>query len=85
MVKCYSNGHHVFLREPERLGLNYMNRVGGYSRWVLIQWRIQGRTPPPPHPVYFWTKLRPKGPKKVFFKTSPTFYLLVWVSRPHLI
>ena len=46
MVKCCSNGHHVFLREPESLGLNYMNRVGGYSRWVLIQWLIQGRAPP---------------------------------------
>ena len=63
MVKCCGSGHHVFLREPERLGLNYMNRAGGYSRWVLIQWQIQGRAPPP---VYFWTKLRPKGPKKFF-------------------
>ena len=31
------------------------------------QWRIQGRGPPPP---YFWTKLRPKGPKKNFLETA---------------
>ena len=24
-----------------------------------------------PCPPYFWTKLRPKGPKKIIFKTAP--------------
>ena len=33
------------------------------------QWRIQGRGPPPP--PYFWTRLRPKGPKKNFLETAP--------------
>ena len=26
---------------------------------------------PPPPPPYFWTKLRPDGPKKIFWKTPP--------------
>ena len=25
----------------------------------------------PPPPPYFWTKLRPDGPKKIFWKTPP--------------
>ena len=25
-----------------------------------------------PAPSYFWTKLRPEGPKKMFLETSPT-------------
>ena len=28
-----------------------------------------GRLGPPP---YFWTKLRPEGPSKIFFKTAPS-------------
>ena len=39
-------------------------------------WRIQGRgrgTCPPPRPrLYFWTKLRPEGPKKNFWRPSPS-------------
>ena len=39
-----------------------------------LQWRIQARGlgggggPPP----YFWTKLRPEGPKKIFWETAPS-------------
>ena len=35
------------------------------------QWWIQGRGPPPRPPTYSLTKLRPEGPKKVFFETVP--------------
>ena len=34
------------------------------------QWRTQGRGSAPP-PPYFWTKLRPRGPKKNFLETAP--------------
>ena len=38
---------------------------------------------PPPPPPYFWTKLRPDGPKKIFWKTSPPpFYSRVWMTSP---
>ena len=29
---------------------------------------------------YFWTKLRPEGPKKVFWETAPPPYLRVWMT-----
>ena len=38
--------------------------------YLLIQWRIQGRGPGDPLPPYLWTKLRPEGPKKCFWKTA---------------
>ena len=34
------------------------------------RWLIQGRGPPP-SPPYFWTKLRPEGPKKVWGRPGP--------------
>ena len=37
----------------------------------VAQWRIQGGHPPPPAP-YFWIKVRPEGPKKIF-ETWPPF------------
>ena len=39
-----------------------------------------GENSPPPHPVYFWTKLRPKGPKKVFLRPPPPF--ISWSGCP---
>ena len=46
------------------------------------QW-IQGRglgTPPPP---YFYSKLRPEGPNKIFFGDwTPILYLRVWMTAP---
>ena len=29
---------------------------------------------------YFWTKLRPEGPKKFFWETGPPPYLRVWMT-----
>ena len=29
---------------------------------------------------YFWTKLRPEGPKKFFWDTAPLPYLRVWMT-----
>ena len=44
------------------------------------QW-IQGRglgTPP-----YFYSKLRPEGPNKIFFGDwTPILYLIVWMTAP---
>ena len=31
---------------------------------------------------YFWTKLRPEGPKKFFWETAPLPYLGVWMTPP---
>ena len=31
---------------------------------------------------YFWTKLRPEGPKKKFWETAPLTYLRVWMTPP---
>ena len=33
---------------------------------------------------YFWTKLRPEGPKKFFWETAPLPYLRVWMT-PNLL
>ena len=38
-----------------------------------------GRGPGPP---YFWTKLRPEGPKKIFFSDRVPPYLRVWMTAP---
>ena len=35
-----------------------------------------GARPPP----YFWTKLRPEGPKNIFFKPPSSPYLRVWMT-----
>ena len=32
--------------------------------------------------LYFWTKLRPEGPKKNFSETVPSPYLRVWMTAP---
>ena len=34
-----------------------------------VQWWVQGRVPCPP---YFWTRLRPEGPNKIFFEIKPS-------------
>ena len=41
---------------------------------------------PDPHP-YFWTKLRPEGPKKIFWRPPPPLppYLRVWMTGLPLI
>ena len=31
---------------------------------------------------YFWTKLRPEGPKKIFPRPPPPSYLRVWMTAP---
>ena len=38
---------------------------------------FRGGAGPPP---YFWTKLRPKGLKKIFWETAPPPYLRVWMT-----
>ena len=48
------------------------------------QWQIQGRgtAGPPPFP-YVQTKLRPKGPEKIFCRLPtppPPLYLRVWMT-----
>ena len=44
---------------------------------------FRGGAGPPP---YFWTKLRPKGLKKIFWETAPPPYLRLWMtSLPPLI
>ena len=37
---------------------------------------------PGPAPSYFWTKLRPEGPKKFFLKTGPPFLLSKGFESP---
>ena len=39
------------------------NKISGGSR--------EGAGEPAPPPLYFWTKLRPEGPKKNFLETTP--------------
>ena len=39
-----------------------------------------GHSPPPP---YFYSKLRPEGPNKIFFGDwTPILYLRVWMTAP---
>ena len=53
--------------------LNRSTNVLDYGRVGFNQWRIQrGGAGEAGSPRYFWTKLRPEGPKKFFFKTAPT-------------
>ena len=47
-----------------------------YSKCAL-KWRIQVRGPGTRLPLYFWPQMRPKEPKKIFFKTPPP---LIWRS-----
>ena len=41
-----------------------------------------GEGPGGPAPPYFYTKLMPKGPKKIF--VTPPLYLRVWMTGPPL-
>ena len=46
-----------------------------------FQWQIQGgprRLAPP----YFWTKLGPEGPKKIYSWRTQPLYLRVWITGP---
>ena len=43
---------------------------GGSRGWAWGTWAFP----------YFWTKLRPKGPKKFFWETGPPPYLRVWMT-----
>ena len=45
-----------------------------YKLQVFLSGRFSGEAQGTQAPPYFWTKLRPKGPKK-FFKTTPPPYL----------
>ena len=44
----------------------WMSITGFYQWW--IQWRVLGGLVPPP---YFFTNLRPEGPKKLFVEPRP--------------
>ena len=46
-----------------------------------LQWRIHGRGSGGPVPPYFSTKMRPEGPKKIFWRLPPP-YLRVWMAAP---
>ena len=35
-----------------------------------------------PAPLFFSIKMRPEGPKKIFFETGPPPYLTVWMTAP---
>ena len=54
-------------------------------KWLHIPVADPGEGPRGPTPPYFWTKLRPVGPKKFFLKLGPPFLppppLLIWRSR----
>ena len=54
-------GHRVFLT------IRIMNKV-----LVSGETRGPGAAPTPP-PPYSWTKLRPEGPKKIFWRAPPPF------------
>ena len=41
-----------------------------------------GEGPGGPAPPYFYTKLMPEGPKKIF--VTPPLYLRVWMTGPPL-
>ena len=36
----------------------------------------------PPLPTHFFTKMRPKGPKNIFWETGPSPYLSFWMTAP---
>ena len=63
------------------------SKIRGLS--FAFRWRIQERGPggSKSSPPYFWTKVRPEGPKSFFFffKTGlpppPPRYLKVWIRR----
>ena len=64
----------TFEAPPPSQTLNRSTNVLDYGRVGFNQWRIQrgGGAGEAGSPRYFWTKLRPEGPKKFFFKTAPT-------------
>ena len=63
----------TFEAPPPSQTLNRSTNVLDYGRVGFNQWRIQrGGAGEVGSPRYFWTKLRPAGPKKFFFKTAPT-------------
>ena len=52
---------------------------------IQDQWRIQERGPVDPAPPYFYTKLRPEGPKKIFLRPGPPLLSgSEWPDPPHL-
>ena len=62
---------------------------------IQDQWRIQERGPVDPAPPYFYTKLRPEGPKKIFLRPGPPLlsgsewpdpppFVRVWMTGPPL-
>ena len=59
----------------------------GLLSTVTQQWRIQERDPgdPASPPPYFWTKLRPQGPKKRLLRPPPPLYLRVLMTALPLI
>ena len=49
---------------------------------IIIQWRVQGRAPPPPHtttPPLFLDQTEAQKAEKVYFLRPPPFYLDVWI------
>ena len=60
-----------FTFQNERPATNKSARSQGRSR-------ARGTSPLP----YFWTKLRPEGPKKLFLEDAPPPYLRVWITDP---
>ena len=46
--------------------------------WDCSRGRSRGEAPPP----HLLTKMRPKGPKKIWGDTGPSPYLRIWMTPP---
>ena len=60
---------------PYRAEFTYLARI-----WTVSDpGEGPGRSGPP---SYFYTKLRPEGPKKKFLETGPSLHLRIWMTAP---
>ena len=54
--------------------------VCGLKTSILVADPGEGPEEPALLPPYFWTKLRPEGPKNIFLKNAPRL-IRYWISR----
>lgn len=82
MTLCFETKNR--LMQSWNLFVTFSAERMGQDLWVAADpaTRGSGRSREVPHPPYFWTKMRPEGPKQIFGgRLPPPFpYLRVWMT-----